>query len=329
MKRGSPSPSTFSKKLKLSDAEICPSESPKRSVDTSSSTLLGSEIGNFLNQISTIQVDYVHIESVDQRFGIQKCLDKLFDESYVAGSDGMMEFKLKHILLRFDLNQLLDYFSLKYPKDKAMLIYLMFGPVMKVVTLGGLNMVWIMWEEPIENLKVSKDFKTLAEILSTLHKDGKLEFDVMQALITKPGHCSKEQWSDHSIANLLFFMSEESQDWFFRKKQNWTLTSASEIPAFLAQLLFVASHLDADADQTYKIYKSITNCVARSSTEAERDLFVKSVWHELVDYLRDVNNLGLIQKRFAMEAISKFGKFLMNKAYNEGSDAESEMETEE
>ena len=325
MKRGSPCPSTFSKKLKLSDVEICPSKSPKRSVDTSSSA---SEIGVFLKKISMMQGDYVHIESIDERFGIQKCLDKFFDKSYVVGSDGTMEFKLKHILLRFDLNQVLDYFSLENPKEKAMLIYLMFGPVTRVVTLGGLDLVWIMWEEPIENLKVGEDFKPLADIISTLHKDEKLEFDVMQALISKPGQ-TKEQWSDHSIANLLFFMSEESQDWFFRKKVNWTLTSASEIPAFLAQLLFVASDLDADADQMYKIYNLITNCVARSSTEAERDLFVKSVWHELVDHLRDVSNLAFDQKRLAMEAISKFGKFLMNKAYNEGSDAESEMETEE
>ena len=144
MKRGSPCPSTFSKKLKLSDVEICPSKSPKRSVDTSSSA---SEIGVFLKKISMMQGDYVHIESIDERFGIQKCLDKIFDKSYVVGSDGTMEFKLRHILLRFDLNQVLDYFSLENPKDKAMLIYLMFGPVTRVVTLGGLDLVWIMWEE--------------------------------------------------------------------------------------------------------------------------------------------------------------------------------------
>ena len=70
-------------------------------------------------------------------------------------------------------------------------------------------------------------------------------------------------------------------------------------------MLFAASHLNVKADN---IYESITKCVARTANDSEhKKTFMKSIWHELVDHLRDVQNM-IEYKRFAMKAMSEYGK---------------------
>lgn len=201
----------------------------------------------------------------------------------------------------------------------------MYGPVMKVAIRGGCRIGnWIMWDEPMDFLEVNEDFKPLAEKLSMLHSIGCLDFDMMEMLFTKTGP-SQDKWSDSSIAMVLFFMSNESRNWYLRKKQNCSIIeSVSEVPGILAHLLFTASHLEIEANN---LYNTVSRCVANISSDGKfKETFLKSIWHELVNHLRDVNNLNPRFKRIAMKAISEFGKFLMNKAYN--NDSEDEMETE-
>ena len=45
--------------------------------------------------------DQDSIEIAEKKFGIQKCLDQIFDKEYVLGTDGEFEFKLKIVLMRF------------------------------------------------------------------------------------------------------------------------------------------------------------------------------------------------------------------------------------
>ena len=182
-----------------------------------------------------------------------------------------------------------------------------------------------MWDEPMDFLEVNEDFKPLAEKLSMLHSTGCLDFDMMEMLFTKTGP-NQDKWSDSSIAMVLFFMSNESRNWYLRKKQNCSIIeSVSEVPGILAHLLFTASHLEVEANN---LYNTVSQCVANISLDVKfKETFLKSIWHELVNHLRDVNNLNPRFKRIGMKAISEFGKFLMNKAYN--NDSEDEMETEE
>ena len=94
------------------------------------------------------------IEIVEEKFGIRSCLRQLFDKDYVLGSDGEFEFKLKYVLLRLEpklanLIEFLDFLinndgnaTMRYPiglfaKKRAILIYLMFGPVAKVEIKGA------------------------------------------------------------------------------------------------------------------------------------------------------------------------------------------------
>ena len=217
-------------------------------------------------------------------------------------------------------------FSGRNPKYTARLLYLMYGPVMKVTVRSGCRIGnWIMWDEPMDFLEVNEDFKPVAEKLSMLHSTGCLDFDMMEMLFTKTGP-NQDKWSDSSIAMVLFFMSNESRNWYLRKKQNCSIIeSVSEVPGILAHLLFTASHLEVEANN---LYNTVSQCVANISLDVKfKETFLKSIWHELVNHLRDVNNLNPRFKRIGMKAISEFGKFLMNKAYN--NDSEDEMETEE
>jgi hypothetical protein len=202
----------------------------------------------------------------------------------------------------------------------------MYGPVMKVTVRSGCRIGnWIMWDEPMDFLEVNEDFKPVAEKLSMLHPAGCLDFDMMEMLFTKTGP-NQDKWSDSSIAMVLFFMSNESRNWYLRKKQNCSIIeSVSEVPGILAHLLFTASHLEVEANN---LYNTVSQWVANISLDVKfKETFLKSIWHERVNHLRDVNNLNPRFKRSGMKAISEFGKFLMNKAYN--NDSEDEMETEE
>jgi len=289
---------------------------------------------------------------VEEKFGIRSCLRQLFDKDYVLGSDGEFEFKLKYVLLRLEpksanLIEFLEFLinndgnaTMRYPigvfaKKRAILIYLMFGPVAKVEIKGAaeetgskVDLIWTMWREPLQFLEVSEDFKNLAEVLSKLYGNRHLEPEVMEALLTDLSSSNpREPWSDQSIAQLLFFMSKKSRNWYLATKQleNNVLSSA-EVPGILAHLLFTASHLNVKANE---IYDTITNCVSRISSDSEhKKTFMKSLWHELTNHLRDVSNFDPNSKRFkflAMRAISEFGKFLMTTAFNE----EEEMNMEE
>ena len=79
-------------------------------------------------------------------------------------------------------------FSGRNPKYTARILYLMYGPVMKVAIRGGCRIGnWIMWDEPMDFLEVNEDFKPLAEKLSMLHSIGCLDFDMMEMLFTRTG----------------------------------------------------------------------------------------------------------------------------------------------
>ena len=78
-------------------------------------------------------------------------------------------------------------------------------------------------------------------------------------------------------------------------------------------MLFTASHLNVSAEN---IYETITKCVARTANDSEhKKTFMKSIWQELVDHLRDVQNMPNF-KIPAMKAISEYGKYLMKRAFN-------------
>jgi len=316
--------------------QIEQSKRPGRSVDVKDEA-----IKKFIELANNI-TDEDSIEIAEEKFGIRRCLDQIFDREYVLGSDGEFEFKLKHVLLRFDLksaldpNELLDLRIKGNAKKRATLIYLMFGPVAKVGIKAaakesgtGASLVWTMWREPCESLEASEDFKELAEFLSKLHKNGHLEFAVMEALLTDlTSSDPRDPWSDQSIAQLLFFMSKKSRNWYLGKKQNGnSILSSAEVPGILAHLIFTTAHLKVEAND---IYDTITECVSRIADDEEnKKTFMKSLWHELVNHLRDVSGFTgpqLKYKTLAMKAVSEFGKFLMNKAFNED---EEEMEVEE
>ena len=112
--------------------QIEQSKRPGRSVDVKDEA-----IKKFIELANNI-TDEDSIEIAEEKFGIRRCLDQIFDREYVLGSDGEFEFKLKHVLLRFDLksaldpNELLDLRIKGNAKKRATLIYLMFGPVAKV-----------------------------------------------------------------------------------------------------------------------------------------------------------------------------------------------------
>ena len=211
----------------------------------------------------------------------------------------------------------------------ARILYLMYGPVMKTTVRNGCQIGnWIMWDEPMEFLDVNEDFKPLAEKLSMLYSIGNLDFEMMEVLLTTPGK-NQERWSDSSIASLLFFMSNQSRNWYLRKKLTCGVKfSKLEVPGILAHLLFTASHLKFEASN---LYDTVSQCVSTSTVSSDpkfKETFMKSMWYELITHLRDVNNLDLKYKQNAMKAIAEFGKFLQNKAYNTEND-EIEMETEE
>ena len=93
---------------------------------------------------------------------------------------------------------------------------------------------------------------------------------------------------------------------------------------FSPVLIIMTHPLQVEANN---LYNTVSRCVANISSDGKfKETFLKSIWHELVNHLRDVNNLNPRFKRIAMKAISEFGKFLMNKGYN--NDSEDEMETE-
>ena len=135
-----------------------------------------------------------------------------------------------------------------------------------------------MWREPLQFLEVSEDFRNLADVLSKLHKDRHLEPEVMEALLTDLSSSNPpEPWSDQSIAQLLFFMSKKSRNWYLATKQHENnVLSSAEVPGILAHLLFTASHLNVEANE---IYDTITNCVSRISSNRQVNLLVKTNHH--------------------------------------------------
>ena len=68
-------------------------------------------------------------------------------------------------------------------RNKAILLYLMFGPMKKIMSEAEQNLVAIMWTEPCNALVINEDFKTLSEVLSMLFEDDNLEFETMESLL--------------------------------------------------------------------------------------------------------------------------------------------------
>ena len=94
-----------------------------------------------------------------------------------------------------------------------------------------------------------------------------------------------EPFAVQNIAMLLLMMSKESRQWFLMQKlQDQDVISASEVPGILSQLLVVATHLNRDLSEEFKMMHKLYSSMDTNSDR--RRIYIDSVWHELTDYLR-------------------------------------------
>ena len=148
----------------------------------------------------------------EKRFGLRNEMTKVLNENYVLGSNGEMEFKLRHALrhlfwnevkpsLRYDwLQRLLRIFGGISEENHAIILFLMFGPLIQVT-----HIYWFMWDEAPELVDLDADFKELGEVLSGLHKTRFLTIELMDAIVVKPK--SDDIWSDQVKFTKIYVIS--------------------------------------------------------------------------------------------------------------------------
>ncbi len=84
----------------------------------------------------------------------------------------------------------------KFPTKRfqALILYLLFGPVMKV-NYQGLRLEWIMWDEPTNQMDFSDSYQDLGAALDSLFSMGFLDFRLMNSLLVNPNDRT-ESWTD-------------------------------------------------------------------------------------------------------------------------------------
>ena len=84
----------------------------------------------------------------------------------------------------------------KFPTKRfqALILYLLFGPVMKV-NYQGLRLEWIMWDEPTNQMDFSDSYQDLGAALDSLFSLGFLDFRLMNSLLVNPNDRT-ESWTD-------------------------------------------------------------------------------------------------------------------------------------
>jgi hypothetical protein len=153
------------------------------------------------------------VENANYKYHICKQLTVLWTgHDYVWGSNSVMEYRLRQQLLHLFwievpksmqgmwLSKVLHTFSKDQVYQKALLLYLMFGPMRKGQYSddnNGINGLLIMWEQPDDHKNLDEEFNPLAHALSSLYDEGCLEYKVMTYLFRDPNACHCNDHDTH------------------------------------------------------------------------------------------------------------------------------------
>ena len=258
------------------------------------------------------------IENADRRYGLRVTLGRILgNENYYYGAYGDIEFDTRTTLLHLFWNEVPSYLRGQWlvyllrtycdecERKEAALIYLMFGP-MKTMTYDGSKLTWIMWDEPTNSCCVEHDdFRPLSNALSELHKERKLNYELLLRLFSDPNNLDIQftdqvlnnhpifnvskflyiLFSFQSIALILLYASLDFKIFYLsRKIQDPNIIASAEVPGILAHMIIACSVLEMKPQDVYglihQIYKN------EMKTEEEKRVMIDAVWFELSEYLR-------------------------------------------
>ena len=100
-------------------------------------------------------------------------------------------------------------------------------------------------------------------------------------------------FSFQCIASIMLHATLELKMFYFTNKiQDPNVIAAAEVPGLLAQLVIVSSMHEQQCDEIYDlIYLLYTN---ELSGKSERKVLIESLWFELFEYLKVIQNFSFI-----------------------------------